>query len=37
MKAAMLVALALVLAGGWWLWQRVGVDVVLGAALSWCG
>jgi len=37
MKAAAVVALALVLAGGLWLWQRVGVDVALGAALSWCG
>lgn len=37
MKALGLVALAIVLAGGWWLWQAVGPDVLLGAMIQWCG
>ncbi len=37
MKAVAAIGLALVLAGGWWLWQRAGIDVALGSALAWCG
>jgi hypothetical protein len=37
MKAIGLIALAALLAAGWWLWQSVGPDVLLGAALQWCG
>ena len=37
MTAHGLIALAAVLAGGWWLWQAVGPDVLLGAAIQWCG
>lgn len=37
MKALGFTALALVLAIGWWLWQRVGADVVLNAFTQWCG
>lgn len=37
MKALALVALAVVLAGGWWLWRHVGPDVMLGAVVAWCG
>ncbi len=37
MKALALIGVAALLAGGWWLWQRVGVDVALGAVIAWCG
>lgn len=37
MKALGLIALALLLAGGWWLWREAGPDVLLGAAIQWCG
>lgn len=37
MKAIGIVALALLLAAGWWLWQRVGPDVLLNAFIQWCG
>lgn len=37
MKALGLILLALVLAGGWRLWQAVGSEVVLGAIIQWCG
>lgn len=36
MKAAGLIALALVIAAGGWLWMRVGVDVALNAVIAWC-
>lgn len=37
MKALGLIVLAAVLASGWWLWQAAGPDVLLGAAIQWCG
>jgi hypothetical protein len=37
MKALGLIALVAVLAGGLWLWQVVGPDVLLGAMIRWCG
>lgn len=37
MKALLLIGFAALLAGGWWLWQVVGVDVALGAVVAWCG
>ena len=37
MKVAGGIALALVLAAGWWLWQRVGADVLLNAMMGFCG
>jgi hypothetical protein len=37
MKALGLLVLGLVLAGGWWLWQRAGADVLLNAFIQWCG
>jgi hypothetical protein len=37
MKALGLIALAAVLAGGWWLWHVVGPEVLLGAMIQWCG
>lgn len=37
MKALIVIAVAALIAGGWWLWQRVGVDVALGAVIAWCG
>lgn len=37
MKAMGLIALAAVLAGGWWLWRAAGPDVLLGVAIQWCG
>lgn len=37
MKAVGLGAFALVLAGGWCLWQRVGADVLLNSFVQWCG
>ncbi len=37
MKALGLVALIAVLAAGWWLWRKVGVDVALTGVLPWCG
>lgn len=37
MRALGLVALALVLAGGWQLWQVQGPDMMLGAMMRLCG
>ncbi len=37
MKALALIGVAALLAGGWWLWQVVGVDVALGTVIAWCG
>lgn len=37
MKVLGLIALAALLAAGWWLWQHVGADVLLGAMIQWCG
>lgn len=37
MKALALVALALLIGGGWWLWQRTGPELVLNALIQWCG
>lgn len=37
MKAVGIIALVAVLGAGWWLWQRVGPDVLLNVALQWCG
>lgn len=37
MKALALMGIATLLAGGWWLWRRAGVDVALGAVIAWCG
>lgn len=37
MKMLALLVLALLVAGGWWLWQRVGPDVLLNSFMQWCG
>lgn len=37
MKLIGLLALTLVIAVGWWLWLRVGPDVLLNAFIQWCG
>jgi hypothetical protein len=37
MKALGVIALAALLGCGWWLWQRVGAEVVLNAFMQWCG